>query len=307
MRILVVGAGSVGGFFGARLAAAGREVTFLVREKRAEQLHRDGLRVVALNGDLTTIAPKTITADKMDGPYDVILLAVKTYGLEAAMEDFAPAVGPETMILPLLNGICHLDMLSTRFSAHNVLGGLSHISSDLDSEGRIKLLAHFEDLVFGELDGTDTPRIRALAAELSRAGFDDELVFNVEALMWEKWVMLSASAVITCLLRGAIGDVIAVPQGHETALAVIAECAAVAAAEGHPISEAAMKFTKDRLTAAGSKFTASMYRDLQKGAAVEVDNVLGDLLKRGAIRGLDTPTLRAACVQLGVYMNARGR
>src|SRR5947209_2859451 len=116
MRILVVGAASVGGFFGARLAAAGRDVTFLVREQRAEQLQRDGLRVIAHNGDLTSIAPKTITADKVDGPYDVILLAVKTYGLETAMRDFAPAVGPETMILPLLNGICHLDMLAARFS-----------------------------------------------------------------------------------------------------------------------------------------------------------------------------------------------
>src|SRR4051812_8660838 len=104
MRILVVGAGSVGGFFGARLTAAGRDVTFLVREKRAEQLRRDGLRIVELDGSMTSVAPKTLTADKIDGPYDVILLAVKTYSLEAAMEDFAPAVGSHTMILPLLNG-----------------------------------------------------------------------------------------------------------------------------------------------------------------------------------------------------------
>jgi 2-dehydropantoate 2-reductase len=305
MRILVVGAGSVGGFFGARLAAAGRDVTFLVREKRAEQLRRDGLRVIALNGDLTTIAPKTITADKIDGPYDAILLAVKTYSLEAAMQDFAAAVGPETMILPLLNGMCHLDMLSARFNTNNVIGGLSHVSTDLDSEGVVKQLAHFEDLVYGELSGADTPRIRALAAELRNAGFQDELVFNVEALMWEKWVMLSSSAVITCLLRGSIGAVIAVQQGRETALAIIAECATVANAEGHPMSEAAMEFTIKRLTAADSKFTASMYRDLMKGAPVEVENVFGDLLARGIARGLETPNLRAACVQLGVYMNSR--
>jgi 2-dehydropantoate 2-reductase len=305
MRILVVGAGSVGGFFGARLAAAGRDVTFLVREKRAEQLRRDGLRVVGFDGNLTTVAPKTIAADKIDGPYDVVLLAVKTYSLDAAMRDFAPAVGQQTMILPLLNGMCHLDMLSASFGENAVLGGLSHISADLDGEGRIKQLAHFEDLIYGELSGADTPRIRALAAVLSNAGFDDELVFNVNALMWEKWVMLSSSAVITCLLRGSIGDVIAVSGGRETALAIIAECAAIASAEGHPMSEPAMKFTQDRLTASGSTFTASMYRDLQKGAPVEVNNVLADLLARGAAKALDTPNLRAACVQLGVYMNSR--
>jgi len=305
MRILVVGAGSVGGFFGARLVEAGRDVTFLVREKRAEQLRRAGLRILAHNGEQSTVAVKTITAEQIDAPFDVILLAVKTYSLDDAMRDFASAVGPETMILPLLNGMCHIDILSARFGANAVLGGLSHISSDLDSEGRVKQLAHFEDLVYGELSGADTPRIRALAAVLANAGFDDQLVSNVDALMWEKWVMLSSSAVITCLLRGSIGDVVAVPGGRETALAIIAECAAVASAEGHPMSEPAMQFTKDRLTKPGSTFTASMYRDLQKGAPVEVANVLGDLLARGAARGVDTPNLRAACVQLGVYMKSR--
>ncbi len=304
MRILVVGAGSVGGFFGARLAAAGRDVTFLVRAGRAAQLRKDGLRIVSPHGDLTLV-PKLVLATEIDGPYDLVLLAVKSYGLDGAINDCAPAVGPQTMVLPILNGMRHLDALVARFGEDAVLGGSTRLSTDLDTEGRILQLGDFNDLFFGERSGSVTPRIEALRDTLSNAGFDAILSSDIIAFMWRKWTMLAASGAITCLLRGSIGNIVAAPYGRDTAVAIIEECAAIARAAGHPMSDEAMQFTHEYLTRPGSPFTASMYRDLQKGAAVEADQILGDLLAHGNAHGVEAPLTRAAYVQLAVYQANR--
>ena len=304
MRILVVGAGSVGGYLGGRLAAAGRDVTFLVRPGRAAQLRKDGLRILSPHGDLT-LAPKLVLANEMDGPYDAVLLAVKSYGLEGAMSDLAPAVGPATMILPVLNGMRHLDALEARFGGDRVLGGSTRLSTDLDSEGRILQLGEFNDLSYGERSCADTPRIQALHAELGNAGFDTTLSPDIIGLMWRKWMMLAASGAITCLLRGTIGEVVAAPYGLQTALAIIDECAAIARGAGHAMPEKTMEFTREYLTRPGSPFTASMFRDLQKGAPVEADQILGDLLARGDAHGVDAPLVRAAYAQLAAYQARR--
>ena len=300
MRILVVGAGSVGGYFGGRLAVAGRDVTFMVRAARAAQLQRDGMSIVSQYGDFT-FAPKTIAATDIDAPYDVVLLAVKAYGLDAAIKDFAPAVGPQTMILPLLNGMRHIDTLVADFGENAVLGGTTYISTDLDSDGRILHLGPLQDLMYGERSTEVTPRIRALQAVLSDANFAEILSPDIVAFMWRKWMMLAALASITCLLRGSIGEVAATSEGVKTAHAIIDECAAIASAEGYLMPPDYLEETHRRLSKPGSDLTASMYRDLQKGASVEVDQIIGDLLRRGDLHGVDAPLLRAACVQLGIY------
>jgi 2-dehydropantoate 2-reductase len=300
MRILVVGAGSIGGYFGGRLAVAGRDVTFMVRAARAAQLQRDGMSIVSQYGDFT-FAPKTISASEITAPYDVVLLAVKAYSLDAAMKDFAPAVGLQTMILPLLNGMRHIDALVARFGDDTVLGGTTYISTDLDSAGRILHLGPLQDLMYGERSRAVTPRIQALKALLSNATFVETLSPDIVAFMWRKWMMLAALASITCLLRGTIGEVAATPEGLKTAHAIIDECAAIASAEGYLMPLDYLEETHQRLTKQGSDLTASMYRDLQKGAPVEVDQIIGDLLRRGDLHGVDAPLLRAACVQLGIY------
>jgi 2-dehydropantoate 2-reductase len=300
MRILVVGAGSVGGYFGGRLAAAGRDVTFLVRPVRAAQLQRDGLRIVSQYGDVA-IAPKTITAEQIGGPYDVVLLAVKAYSLEAAMKDFEPAVGPQTMILPLLNGMRHLDTLVARFGDDAVLGGTTHISTDLDNEGRILHLGTLQDLVFGERNRVVTPRIQKLQVVLNNANFADKLSPDILATMWQKWVVLASLGSITCLLRGTIGQAASTPRGLATANAIVDECAAIARGEGYPVERSDLDAVRARLTDPASPLTASMYRDLHKGAPVEVEQIIGDLLTRGSAHGVDAPLVRAAYAQLAIY------
>jgi len=308
MRILVIGAGAVGGYFGARLARAGRDVTFLVRQRRAEQLRRTGLHVIEPETEFT-VQPKLLLAAELHAnpqTFDLILLSTKAYQLEAAIEDFAPAVGPETAILPLLNGMSHLDTLAARFGRHAVLGGSTRISADLDPEGRVidmdKLL---HDIHFGELDAKVTPRIQAIDAILRDCEFDLFLEPDITAFMWNKWTVLSALASITCLLRGSIGAVEACRYGKQTELAILAESVAIATANGYPPPAPFLAAVETRLTLPGSDLTASMHRDMMRGAPVEVEHILGDLLSRA--KNIDAPLLRAAYVQLSVYNNAKDR
>jgi len=308
MRVLVIGAGAVGGYFGARLQKAGRDVTFLVREGRAKQMRDSGLVVLSPDEDFT-VTPNLLLAEQLRSQpqvFDLILLSTKAYSLDAAMEDFAPAVGPETAILPLLNGMSHLDKLEARFGAGRVLGGSTRISSDLDAQGRvISMDEKLHDLHFGELDKAVTPRIEAIDTLLSDAGFEAVLQPDIVAFMWHKWTVLSALASITCLLRGSIGDVAAVSGGLETANRILDESIAIATAHGQRPPDEFLAAVRTRLTLPGSDLTASMYRDMMRGAPVEAEHILGDLLARAAAHGVRAPLLTAAYAQLCVYQNNR--
>ena len=231
MRILVIGAGALGGYFGGCLLRAGRDVTFLVRPRRAEQLARDGLCISSPHGDFT-IPARTILADAISEPFDLILLAVKSYSLEAAMEQFAPAVGPATAIVPMINGMSHIDSLLARFGADRVLGGMAQISATLGDDGRVIQLMPFHQLVFGELAGGFSDRCRMLSDVLAGAGFDARASDVVMQDMWEKWAALATNAGITCLMRASIGDILASPGGHDAIMGLFHECSAVAEAAG---------------------------------------------------------------------------
>jgi 2-dehydropantoate 2-reductase len=306
MRILVVGAGAVGGYFGGRLVEANRDVTFLVRAKRAEQINREGLQIVSPHGNLT-VHPKTVTADRITGSYDVILLSVKSYALSGAMDDFRAAVGPETMVLPVLNGMHHMDLLASRFGERAILGGVCLVATEMDKEGRIEQLADFQSLAYGELDGHTTRRLQELDETFRGAGFDAAISNQILPAMWQKWVQLAAVGAITCLLRGNIGEIASVPGGAALSVSSLRECADIAKACGYPQSGAFLEKLTIELTAQGSQMTTSMYRDLTKGAPVEVDSILGDLLERGRKKGLTTPILEAAFVNLSIYQRGNDR
>ena len=302
MRILIVGAGAVGGYFGGRLAEAGRDVTFLVRPSRARQLSRDGLRIISPHGD-AVLTPKLVSAEDIDTPYDLVFLGVKAYALEAAMNDFAAAAGPETMILPVLNGMRHVDLLAKRFGEHAVIGGVCLVAAEVDAQGRIVQLADVQQLVYGERNGDCTPRLKTLDSTLQGAGFDARLSPDIMQEMWEKWVQLASLGAITCLMRGTIGEIVAAPGGAELSIDVLNESAAVAIACGYRPSEKRLSRHATAMTAPGSSLTSSMYRDLRKGAPVEADHILGDFIDRGSAHGVATPLVKAALVNLCVYQN----
>ncbi|GAN97890.1 2-dehydropantoate 2-reductase [Komagataeibacter europaeus NBRC 3261] len=303
-RILVVGAGAVGGYFGARMASAGHDVTFLVRERRLQQLRAEGLCLISSVGE-ATITPRTVMAEEIEGPYDIILLSVKAYSLMAAMNDFAPAVGPQTRIIPLLNGMQHLDILADRFGPGAVMGGTCFIVSKLDAQGRIVQTGSLPRLSVGERDGRDTPAARSIAEILSGPGFETVCSSHILQDMWDKWVLLASLGSICCLMRGTVGDVATQPAGQAFAQAVIHECASTAGAAGYPLRDAALKGTVGLLTKTDSTLTSSMFRDLLQGAPVEAQQIIGDLVRRARVHQIPTPLLDLTDLNLRVYEQQR--
>lgn len=300
MRLLVVGAGSTGGYFGGRLAAAGRDVTFLVRPARAAKLRETGLRIVSPHGD-ATLAPKVVTPDALAETYDAVLLTVKAYQLAAAMEDFAPAIGPDGMILPVLNGMRHMELLAQRFSPGNVVGCALKVSTTLDEDGRVVQLSPMQELAYGELDSALTPRMRALDEFMQAAAIGARLSSAIRREMWEKWTLLAALGAINCLMRGAIGEIEACPGGAAFALQLLGEVVAIVAAVGVAPSDGFLAGARAVLTEKGSPLASSMYRDLQGSKPIEAEAIVGDMLRRGAKAGINAPLLSAAYVCLSVY------
>lgn len=304
MRILVVGAGAIGGFFGGRLLAAKRDVTFLVRERRAAQLAKTGLVIKSKLGDISLPSPPLVSAETLKAPYDVVLLACKAFDLEGALAAFAPAVGPDTAILPLLNGLAHLDILAARFSKKNVLGGQAALPLTLDAEGRILHLSDTLSISFGERDGTKSARVAALAAEFAAAGIQAGQSSEILQEMWEKWAFIATAGGITSLMRGTIGDIVA-GGGAPLVVALYEEISLIAAANGHALRTPAVDRAKATLTAAGSPFNSSMARDVENGSRTEVEHVVGDLLKRA--KGGEYPVLATALTHLRTYEARRAR
>jgi len=306
MRILVVGAGAIGGYFGGRLLASGCDVTFLVRPKRAKELAEAGLVIKSPNGDVTLKNPPTVQADRLNEKFDVVLLSCKAFDLDDAIKSFAPTVGPQTAILPLLNGMRHLDVLDRKFAPERVLGGLCAIAVTLNERREVVQLQPMQSLGFGERDGNLSDRVRAIAEVMASGKFGAAASEHIVPEMWEKWVFLASLAASTCLMRGAVGTILAAPGGKDFILGVLDECTAVAAAEGHAPSGPFFERVRGMLTAEGSQMTASMFRDVKAGAPVEADHVIGDMIARGDAAKVPVAKLRTAYAHLKVYELLRG-
>jgi 2-dehydropantoate 2-reductase len=299
MRILVLGAGAIGGYFGGRLAECGADVSFLVRARRKAELDAGGLIVKSPAGDLA-LKVKTLEAHERAAPFDVVFLSCKSYDLETAIEAIAPAVGPASAILPLLNGIRHIEQLAERFGAERVMGGACYISATLEA-GVVRHIGALQALAFGEIGAETSARARAIAAEFAGTKVTATLSPAIVQAMWEKWVMLAALAVTTTLARASVGEILAAPSGEAFLLAALAECAAVAGAEGHAPSPAAQNQARGLLTARGSAFAASMMRDLAAGRRTEGEHIIGDLVARAHRHGLEVPILKVALAALEVH------
>ena len=311
-RILVVGAGALGGYFGARLLAASRDVTFLVRPTTAQALAKGGLHVASPKGDVhIDRVPTLLAPDLAANPssYDLILLTCKAQDLDSAMADLAPAVGPGTLILPMLNGMAHLAILDARFARGQVLGGGCVISATRAPDGTIHHLNSLDRLFFGERHPMLTEPssfMAAIAQTLAGCGFDSDPRPNILDDMWQKWTFIAASAGITCLMRGSIGDIVAAGATPITLL-LFEECLAIAAAAGYPPPASYIEMRLGYLTKAGSAFTASMLRDLESGAPIEAQQIIGDLLTHAQRAAVPTPVLQIANAHLLTYEARRSR
>jgi len=298
MRILVLGAGGIGGYFGGKLAAAGVDVRFLVRPVRAELLARHGLMITSLLGDLS-VPIETLTT--VDSPFDAVLLACKAYDLDGAMEAIAPAVGPSTMILPLLNGVRQLDMLDARFGQERVLGGLCHIGVTVNAAGGIQHLNTLQRFVLGARMPSQIATAEGLHKVVERGGFEPVLSAAIMQEMWEKFTFLATYAGMTTLMRAPVGAILSVAEGEAIMREMLAECIATAKASGYTPRPEEMAQMTASLTERGSAGTASMFRDMTRNGRTEHEHVIGDMLVRARAVGVPAPLLRTSLTNMQAY------
>jgi 2-dehydropantoate 2-reductase len=299
-RFLVLGAGAVGGYFGGRLADANTDVTFLVRPARAAALIERGLVVESPLGDLQ-LPVRVATVDTLSENFDVVLLTAKAYDLEQAIAAIRPAVGPDTAILPVLNGLGHLDRLDAAFGPERVLGGVAYIAATLTAEGSIRHLNRVHGIAFGERSGAVSRRVETIARAFAATPVDASTSGDIMLDMWEKLVLISVLAGMNCLMRGSVGDILAADDGESLILELLAECEAVAAVSGYPPRSANRQQCRAILTEQRSDFSASMRRDLEAGFRTEGDQILGYMFRRARAKGIATPLLRTAVCHLQVH------
>lgn len=296
MRILVVGAGATGGAFGTRLREAGKDVTYLVRPERQRLLQRNGLRFIAPDGEWTH-AVTAVTSIPEGDHYDLVVIAVKAPALKAVLDTVRPAIGNETLILPFLNGLDHMDLLEDVYPGQ-VIGGLVKIVAMIDETGAIRQMTPMATMTIGALTGGPLPD--SLEETLDVTGIDLTVTDTVMQQLWEKWAFISAAGAITCLLRNNVGAILEA-GGEPQILQAIAETENVAAAAGYPVSDPGHQQSLNLLAAPGSMFTSSLYRDLQSGQAVEAEHLLGSLAARARTLDVDTPFLDLAVTQVRAH------
>lgn len=301
-RILVLGAGGVGGYFGARLTEGGADTTFLLRGKRREQVAAKGITIRSDFFDDASVKVKTIAHEEIVQPFDLIILTCKAYQLDVAMDAIAPAVGSDTAILPLLNGMKQIDILQDRFGNDKVLGGTTYIGARVDAEtGDIVHFGDFHRIAYGEIDGRRSERVEAFAALNVAVKFDVDLQDDVLQTMWDKFAMLCAMSSVNTLARATVGEILNTPSGHEFLTVALEECRDTAAALGHTVSAKTIATYEKMFSTKGSKFASSMLRDVQAGNLTEGDHIIGDMVNRAQAAGLHTPILLAARAGLAVH------
>jgi 2-dehydropantoate 2-reductase len=304
MRLLILGAGGIGGYFGGRLAESGADVVFLVRPRRRAQLERAGLRLQSQLGHLQ-LPVRTVIAGELRPGYDLVLLACKAYDLDSAIQAIAPAMDGKCAVLPLLNGMAHFAALDRRFESPNVMGGTCLIGVTLGQDGTIYHAGALQRLIFGERDRSRSTRAQAFAEVLAKTKIDWQLSDDIAQNLWEKMVFLSALAATTCLFRANVGEIIAAPGGREAIERTLGTNIEIATREGHPPGDGAILFARNGLTDPAGTWSASMLRDLEAGAPVESDHIVGWMLDRARRHGLDDTMLSLAYTHLKAYETRR--
>lgn len=306
MKILVLGAGGTGGYFGGRLHQGGADVTFLVREKRAQHIAAQGLVIESLK-DKVTLQVKTILANEVKPEFDIVILSCKSFDLESSIAAIAPAMAPHTCVVPLLNGISHLDTLDAAFGKARVMGGVCQIAATLSKDGIVKSLADMQFILWGAREPSQGVAARKLGEAFAKTSADWKVSDNVMQDMWEKVAFLSTLAGMTCLMRAPIGEILATPDGAALLRRYIDASVAVITREGFPPRANIVERFEKVLSSTGSTLTASMLRDLEGGGPIEADHIVGFMLNKAREHGVDDTLLSVAYTHLKAYELRRMR
>lgn len=298
MKILIVGAGGIGGYFGAKLVQVGADITYLLRPKRHEYIQANGLTIETPRGSFV-LHPKSITLDQLEPIYDLVILAPKAFDLANCLNELEK-VGPKALFLPFLNGLTHLDALDQQFGRARVMGGVAHIAAMITEVGAVKQLSDLHILTVGHRAPEQEAIARAFFALCEKADFDHFYSEQIEQAMWDKWVFLASLAGMTTLCQGSVGQIVATPYGQELSLEMYAECCAIAQANGFSIAEQARKKATELLTQVGSPFTASMLRDLIAKQKTEHEHILGQMIQKGMSIKVSCPLVKMAYTHMAV-------
>jgi len=298
MKILILGAGGIGGYFGAHLVRAGADITYLVRANRKALIDANGLSIETPRGNFI-VHPSTVTADTVKAEYDLILLAPKSYDLEGALQSLV-GVLDRGVVLPFLNGLDHKELLDKKLGRERVMGGVAHIAATITPEGAVRQLTDMHRLTFGGRHESHRWLVQAFFELCEKTPFDYLISDDIEQVLWDKWAFLATLAGMTTLCRGSVGEIVGTPYGAEATNTMYEECCQVAKKSGHPVGDEVRSEALGMLTEHGSSFSASMLRDLQDGLRTEHDHILGAMVRRGQKFGCNTPLIRLAFTHLEV-------
>jgi 2-dehydropantoate 2-reductase len=301
MRIAVLGAGGVGGYFGARLAAAGQDVTFVARGAHLQAIRQHGLRVVSARGDLTLRDVKAVDDIRLVGPVDLVMVGVKLWDTEQVASQLRPLAEQGAAIVSFQNGVHKDEILRQYVPAQAVVGGVCYIAAVISEPGVITHSGGMQALKFGEYDGSRSPRLEALLEACRHAGIDADLSQDIERLIWEKFVFLVGLSGTTSAIRKPIGVIRELAQTRAFLLDVMREVVAVAQAKGVSL---AADFAEDRLAFCDTlpeTMTSSMHHDLERGNRLEVPWLSGGVVQYGQALGVPTPCNRAIADILAPY------
>ena len=304
MKILVLGAGGIGGLIGGRLAQSGADVTFLVRDKRKAQLADQGLRIESQFGNVR-LAVNARSQSEIEPVYDLVLLTCKAYDLPSAIDNIRPAMSDKTAVLPLLNGLAHIERLNGEFGMGRVIPGSARMQVTLTKDGIVKQLNDWQTVTFGEQDGGMSERVKALKALLEKTGMEANLSDNIMRALWLKLVHLASVAGMTCLMRANIGEIVRTPEGSALLKTFLQANADIAAHAGHRPDDKFLQTYLDLFTQRDSLYEASMQRDLEKGGPIEAEHILGFMLKKCREAGLPDTLHMAAYTHVKAYEERR--
>lgn len=301
MRFLVLGAGALGGYFGAKLLRGGADVTFLVRPKRAAQLAANGLVLKSQDGDIAVPA-KTVLAGQVAGTYDIVLLCCKAYDLDDAIAAIAPAMGPDSAVLPFLNGLRHVDLLADRLGAGRVLGGLTAVNAVLAPNGDVvQSPIRINMTACGELRGGSSARCAEIQRAFTSGGAEIAVSDGILGPMWIKFFAFATIAAVATLTRARAGTIARTPTGAALVAQAMEECRMVATAEGYPPPGETAGLIRGTFSQPASGYGPSILVDMEEGRTTEGEHTVGDMVARAARHCMPVPVLTAALCNLQAY------
>lgn len=290
MKIMIMGSGGVGAYYGGLLAKQGNDVTFIARGAHLEALRTNGLQVKSVHGDFS-IVPAQATENPADvGTVDLILFCVKTYATDKAAEAIRPVVGPQTAVMSLQNGVDAAERIGNIIGVEHVLGGMTHLSSAIEAPGVVKQVSQFRRIVLGEFDGTISSRAKSIERVLNEAGIAADVSQNIRKVLWEKLIFISVAGGLGSLTRLPMGEWRKPPETRAMAVSLMKEGEAVARAEGVAVDADIVEKTLAFIDAAAPHIKASMQLDAEAGRQLEVESLIGVIGRKGRKAGIPTPT-----------------